>query len=196
VSRARRGWAGKPFKVTATLSNQGNAPLTNANVQLSAPSGWTVSPATASLGKLTAGQSANAVFTVTPPSSGLSPGPVPLVAKATYQTPNGGGTQTLQSGVTVEVPYQSLAQSYDNTGITDNSNPNPGTNFEGFDGGGTTFSAQGLAADGLTPGAPVAADGLAFTWPNVPSAQPDNTMAEGQIFDLSGTPRSPRLTSG
>jgi beta-galactosidase GanA len=178
---------GKPFKITATLSNQGNKPLTNSQVQLNAPSGWTVTPSTASLGKLTAGQSANAVFTVTPPASGLTPGPVPLVAQATYRTPSTSGTQTLQSGVTVEVPYASLAQSYDNTAIADDSNPNPSPNFEGFDGQGTTFSAQGLAADGLTPGAPVTADGLAFTWPNAASAQLDNTMAEGQIFDLTGS---------
>jgi beta-galactosidase GanA len=175
------------FKVTTTLSNQGNVPLTNPNVTLNAPSGWTVSPPSATLGTLTAGQSASAAFTVTPPSSGLTAGPVALVAKATYQTPNTSGTQTLQSGVTVEVPYSSLAQSYDNLGITDNSNPSPNPNFEGFDGEGTTFSAQGLATDGLTPGAAVGADGLNFTWPNAPSAQPDNTMAEGQIFDLSGS---------
>jgi hypothetical protein len=31
----------------------------------------------------------------------------------------------------------------------------------------------------LTPGAPVTAGGLTFTWPSEPSAQPDNTMAEG-----------------
>ena len=33
----------------------------------------------------------------------------------------------------------------------------------------------------------MSADELNFTWPNAPSAQPDNTMAEGQIFDLSGS---------
>jgi hypothetical protein len=186
TSSSQLAAAGKPFKVTATLSDQGNEPLTGANVTLNAPSGWTVSPPSASLGKVVAGQTAQAVFTVTPPSSGLDPGPVPLVAKATYQTPSSNGTQTLQSGVTVEVPYSSLAESYDNTGITDNASPTPSPGFEGFDGEGTTFSAQGLAAAGLTPGATVNSDGLTFSWPNVPSAQPDNTMAEGQIFDLSG----------
>jgi hypothetical protein len=125
------------------------------------------------------------MFTVTPPSSGLTTGSVGLVAKATYRTQR--GAQTLQSGLTVEVPYSSLAASYDNVGVTDNSNTNPGPNFEGFDGEGTTFSAQGLAAAGLTPGASVSADGLTFTWPTAASAQPDNTMAEGQIFDISGS---------
>jgi len=178
---------GQSFTITTTLSNQGNVPLANAAVTLNAPSGWTVSPSNGSLGRVLPGQSAKAAFTVTPPSSGLTAGPVPLVATATYRTSTSSGTQALQSGLTVEVPYSSLAESYDNTGITDNSNSNPSPNFEGFDGEGTTFSAQGLSADGLTPGASVSADGLTFTWPNAPSAQPDNTMAEGQIVDISGT---------
>jgi beta-galactosidase GanA len=172
------------FKVTTTLSDQSNTPLGDAAVTLGAPSGWTVSPAGASLGRVPAGATAKAVFTVTAPSSGLTAGPVALVAKTTYVTPAGGGTQTLQSGLTVEVPYTSLAESYDDSGITDDTNRNPSPDFEGFDGQGTTFSAQGLAAAGLTPGAAVTADGLGFTWPNVAPAQPDNTMAEGQIFDV------------
>ena len=31
------------------------------------------------------------------------------------------------------------------------------------------------------------AGGLSFTWPNVASAQPDNTMAQGQAISLSGS---------
>ena len=37
------------------------------------------------------------------------------------------------------------------------------------------------------PGSTVTADGLSFTWPNVAPAQPDNTMAEGQIIRVSGS---------
>jgi hypothetical protein len=73
------------------------------------------------------------------------------------------------------------------TGITDDSDTNPAPGFEGFDGEGTAFSAQGLAAAGLAPGGSVTAGGLTFTWPNVPSAQPDNTMAEGQTIALSAS---------
>ncbi len=186
TSSSQLAQAGTAFTVTATLSDQGDAPLEDADVALSAPSGWTVSPASASVGKLTSGQSGKATFTVTPGSSGLEPGPIPLVAKSTYATPNA-GAQTLQAGVTVEVPYASLDQSYDNIGITDDSNPNPISGFDGFDGHGTTFSAQGLATAGLSPGESVSADGLTFNWPDVPSAQPDNTMAEGQIVDISGS---------
>ena len=75
---------------------------------------------------------------------------------------------------------------FDNTGITDDSNPNPSSVFIGFDGIGTSYSAQGLATDGLTPGAAVSAGGHTFTWPNVPSAQPDNTMAQGQTISVPG----------
>ena len=65
--------------------------------------------------------------------------------------------------------------------------PIPHRGFIGFDGEGTSFSAQGLAADGITPGASVNAGGLAFAWPDVASAQPDNTMAEGQTIAVSGS---------
>jgi beta-galactosidase len=33
----------------------------------------------------------------------------------------------------------------------------------------------------------VTADGVGFTWPNAPPAEPDNTMAEGQIIRISGS---------
>ena len=85
------------------------------------------------------------------------------------------------------MPAPNLAATFDNTGVTDNSDTSPSPGFEGFDGDGTTYSAQGLATAGLTPGSTVTADGLTFTWPNVPSAQPDNTMAEGQTIAVSGS---------
>ena len=177
------------FTVKATLSNPTRQPLRNASILLNAPAGWTVSPSgPAALGTVAAGAAASASFKVTAPSSGLSPGLVGLLAKATFSTAGpGGGTQTLINSADVSVPAPSLASTFDNTGITDNSNTSPIANFEGFDGEGTTYSAQGLAADNLTPGASVTAGGLAFTWPNEPSAQPDNTMAEGQTIALSGS---------
>jgi hypothetical protein len=129
------------------------------------------------------GHSASATFTVTAPSSGLTSGAVNLLATATY----GPGRQTLISTAQVQVPASSLAATFDNTGITDDSNTSPSPGFIGFDGIGTSYSAQGLAADGLTPGATVSAGGHTFTWPDVPSAQPDNTMAQGQTISVSGS---------
>jgi hypothetical protein len=89
--------------------------------------------------------------------------------------------------VQVEVPSPSLSATYDNAGITANADTNPSAGFLGFDGIGTTFSAEGLAAAGLTPGGSVTVGGHTFTWPDVPAAQPDNTMAMGQTVAISGS---------
>ncbi|MBV9804241.1 MAG: beta-galactosidase, partial [Solirubrobacterales bacterium] len=179
---------GKSFTVRAVLTAGSREPLHGASVRLGAPSGWTVSPAgPIRVGDVAPGQPRRATFTVTPPGSGLAAGSVALVATATFDGRRGARRRSLLAGATVQVPYASLSDSYDNVGITDDSNRNPAPNFDGFDGGGTTYSAEGLAAAGLAPGATVQADGLTFGWPNVPSAQPDNTMAQGQIIGLSGT---------
>jgi len=174
------------FTVTATLRNPSGRPLTGAAASLSVPNGWTVSPAgAASLGTVAPGGSASARFSVTTPASGLSPGVVNLLATATFGA--GAGRQSLINAAQVQVPAPSLAATFNNTGITDNADPDPSSGFIGFDGIGTSYSAQGLASDGLTPGAPVSAGGLSFTWPNVASAQPDNTMAQGQTIAISGS---------
>ena len=130
------------------------------------------------------GRSAVKTFTVTAPATPLSRGTVNLLATATY----GPGKQSLTNTAQVEVPASSLAATYNNTGITDDSNPNPSPGFIGFDGEGTSYSAQGLTAAGLAPGATVTAGGHTFTWPSVASAQPDNTVAEGQTITVAGGP--------
>jgi hypothetical protein len=175
------------FTVRTTLTNPTSQPLASASVALNVPKGWTISPSgPASLGTVAPGAAASASFRVTAPSSGLSPGLVSLLARATFSSGRG-GSQSLINSADVNVPAPSLSSTFDNTGITDDSNPSPSAGFEGFDGDGTSYSAQGLAADSLTPGASVTADGLSFTWPNVPAAQPDNTMAEGQTIAVSGS---------
>ncbi len=174
------------FTVKATLRNPTGQPLTGASVAMSVPSGWTLSPAgPAALGTVAPGRSAAETFSVTAPSSGLTAGTDNLLATATFR--RGGSPQTLQNAAQVLVPASSLAATYNNTGVTDDSDPAPSPGFIGFDGEGTTFSAQGLAAAGLTPGAAVSAGGLSFTWPDVAPAEPDNTMAEGQTIAVSGS---------
>ena len=176
------------FKVTATLRNPTGQPLTGASVSQGVPSGWQVSPSgPVSLGTVAPGASAAKTFTVTAPSSGLTPGVINLLATATYGGPGRGGQQTLLSAAQVNVPAPSLSSTFNNTGITDDANPTPSPGFEGFDGIGTTYSAEGLAADGLTPGAAFTAGGLSFTWPAAAPAQPDNTMAQGQTIAITGS---------
>ena len=53
--------------------------------------------------------------------------------------------------------------------------------------GGASYSAQTLAAAGLTPGASITHDGLTFTWPNAQPGTLDNVVAGGQAILVSGT---------
>jgi beta-galactosidase GanA len=179
---------GQTLAVTATLANPGTTVLHHASVSLAAPGGWAVRPVgrVVELGAVAPGGRATAQFTVTAPAGGLSAGAVDFVATARWSGA-GGAPASLASGAQAQVPESSLAASFDNTGITDESNPTPGgPGFEGFDGEGTTFSAEGFASTGVTPGSTVQAGGLAFTWPEVPAGQPDNTMAQGQLVAVSG----------
>jgi hypothetical protein len=152
---------------------------------LTAPGGWTVTPSTVALGTVAPGSAATATFTVTAPASGLTPGEVSLLARAVFSSV--GHARSLINAVQVEVPSPSLSATYDNTGVTSNADTSPSAGFLGFDGIGTTFSAEGLAAAGLTPGGSVTVGGHTFTWPDVPAAQPDNTMAMGQTVAISGS---------
>jgi beta-galactosidase GanA len=172
------------FTVTETLRDPSRMPLRGASLSLAGPSaGWTVSPSgPVSVGIVRPGSAATAKFTVTAPSSGLSAGANSLLATAAYD-----GNQALEQTATVNVPSPSLASTFNNTGITDNSDTSPTSGFIGFDGEGTSYSAEGLAADGLTPGASVTAGGVSFTWPDVAAGEPDNTMAQGQTIAVSGS---------
>jgi beta-galactosidase GanA len=178
---------GASVKVTATLGNPSPSALTDASITLAAPSGWTVTQTGSRKPfSVAAGASRGVTFTVTIPSSGLTPGPADLVATAQYT--EAGTAQSQMSGAQLQVPVSSLAASFDNTGITDESDTQPGgPGFLGFDGEGSTFAAQGLASVGVSPGSTVSAGGLSFTWPDVPAGQPDNTMAQGQIIAASGS---------
>lgn len=89
----------------------------------------------------------------------------------------------LQGNYQVTTPsYGSPARAFNNPGTSDNSNPSAGN----FDGAGYSYSAQNLAAVGLTPGAVVTHDGVSFTWPGASSGQPNNIAATGQTIMYSG----------
>jgi len=86
----------------------------------------------------------------------------------------------LRTTATANVPAPSFAATLTNVGTTDDANTGAGD----IDGSGSSLSAQALAAAGVTPGGTVTAGGLTFTWP---AGQPDNAVASGQGFDLSGS---------
>ncbi len=172
---------GQAGPVTATLYDHGAGGITAASATLSAPAGWTVTPATPiDLGDVAAGDGVPASWQVTAPADAPA-GPVPLTITATYQ--DAGHAATSTATVTAVVPSADLSSAYNNIGITDDTNTSVGN----IDGAGSSLSAQALAAVGVSPGAPVSHGGMQFAWPNVPAGQQDNVVASGQSFKLSGT---------
>jgi hypothetical protein len=70
---------------------------------------------------------------------------------------------------------------YTNAGVTDDNNTGAAT----YDGGGWSYSAQALAAQGVTPGGTLTVDGIDYTWPDEPVATLDNIEAAGQTIPLA-----------
>ncbi len=115
-------------------------------------------------------------------------GPNPRTARVDLSASAAGQPETRAGSAELQVlwypgAYATLAGTFNNKGITDDANPTAGS----FDGGEATFSAQGLAAAGLSRGATFVHDGVTFTWPDTAPGEPDNTATDGQVIALSGT---------
>ena len=91
-------------------------------------------------------------------------------------------TQALYGSAAVYVDGTSTTASYNNTGIA-----NDGATGANFDGDGYSYSAQALAAAGVSPGSQITAAGTTFTWPNVSVGSADNYQAGGQTVAVSGS---------
>lgn len=74
-----------------------------------------------------------------------------------------------------------LSPFFNNNGISDDSDQTAGN----LDGIGSSLSYEALQSVGVTPGGSVTANGLTYTWPNVPAGQPDNVVAQGQTITLA-----------
>jgi hypothetical protein len=98
----------------------------------------------------------------------------------------------VQIGLDPAAGYANLAASYNDVGITADSNTAPGN----YDGGGASFSETALTNAGAAPGATVVSSGIAFTFPNVAAGNNDNTVAEGQKITMSGSGTLGFLVSG
>jgi hypothetical protein len=147
--------------------------------------GFTLTPADGTI-TVPAGGTASAILTATAAAdaAGASPSPARV-----YLTASAAGQPEVTAGdleLTVlwyPGAQPSLAATYNNTGITDDNNTAPGN----FDLVGDSYSAQGLDAAGLSPGATVSHDGLTFTWPDAPPGTPDNTACDSQVIAASGS---------
>ena len=168
--------------VTTSLANPSSSALSDISLALALPNGWTAtntSPDT--FASVAAGSTVSTSWSVSVPS-GQQPGPQVIGV-----TETAGGTQAGISGAQTQVPYSSLSAGCNNVSITDDANHAPSGLNGGLDGGGNSFSAEALAAVGLTPGAAVPFDGLTFTWPNSAVGAADNIEADGRAFNLSGS---------
>jgi hypothetical protein len=92
----------------------------------------------------------------------------------------GGATQTVKLEVLVAYPGSLLA-AFNDAGISDDNN----VTAANFDGGGASYSAQALAAQGWTPGTTKTVDGVNFTWPQSTPGWPDNAIAQGQTINVT-----------
>jgi hypothetical protein len=104
--------------------------------------------------------------------------------------PNVAGLQAIASAVdlslfnTAAAQPTSLEASFNNVGVTQDTNTAPGN----IDGGHASLSAGALAAAGLVADQPVNHGGISLTWPSeAGTGNPDNTVADGQLISLPGS---------
>jgi hypothetical protein len=141
--------------------------------------GVTVSPASGSL-SVPAGSTATATTTVTV-GTGASDGSYPV----TFSAATGSGVTLPVSAVNVDAASTGeLWPYYTNIGISSDGQ----SVSSGYDGSGYTYSANALAAVGLTPGTTVTAGGVSYTWPDAPAGQPDSIESAGQTIPVSFPP--------
>ena len=147
-----------------------------------ADNGLTISPAQGSL-TLNAGSRATAKVSVAA-AANLADGRYHV----TFHVTAGSEQHTVSLGVAVAKPGE-LWPYYTNAGITDDNNTSAAT----YDGGGWSYSAQALAAQGVTPGGTVTADGIDYDWPDVPVATLDNIEANGQTIPLAAPAHASKI---
>jgi hypothetical protein len=175
--------AGQPSTVTVVVADNGSSAIDSADVELSAPDGWSVQPNRVDIARIPAAGTAGVHFQVVPTAPPPGRTVHTLAATVHYVSRGISATASGRVDVVTDTPYRNLADAFDNVAITDESDTAPGN----FDGGGDSYSAQALAAAGATPGATINHDGVAFTWPNVPAGKPDNVAASGQEITMSGS---------
>lgn len=169
--------------VKVTVTNAGPERMRRLTVTFAGPAGWAVQPAERSVdGSYAPGAAATAEFRIQVPEPRPGFTMRTFTATATYKGGDGQGTATgtrvQRSGPVLD----RLSDAYNNVGITDESNTAPGD----YDGEGNSFSAQKLAAVGLTPGAPVTALGARMTWPSAAPGTKNNVASTGQAVRLDG----------
>jgi predicted alpha-1,2-mannosidase len=164
---------GSTGTATLTVTNLTSQPVT-ANWTASASSGVTVSPTSGSV-TVAGGSSAKASVTVT---AGQTEGSYSVSFATKLST--GTSLPTTAVGVDVAKPGE-LWPYFDTIGVSSDGQ----TTSSGYNGGSWLYSANALAAAGVTPGGTVTADGIAYTWPNEAAGTDDAITAAGQTIPVT-----------
>ncbi|MFC9792890.1 NEW3 domain-containing protein [Streptomyces sp. NPDC127584] len=169
--------------VKVTVRNAGPERMRSLKVSFAGPVGWAVQPAERTVsGAVAAGQTVATEFSIQVPQQRPGFRVRTFTASVTYKGGDGAGSATGTLSQRTGEPLADLKAAYNGVAITDEADTAPGD----YDGEGNSFSAQKLAAVGLTRGASVTALGAKLTWPDVPSGTKDNVASAGQAVTLNG----------
>ncbi|HEX4725298.1 MAG TPA: glycoside hydrolase family 3 C-terminal domain-containing protein [Pseudonocardiaceae bacterium] len=172
---------GATYTVHARVLNQSDFAFKSAKVTANVPAGWTVTPASQSFGTIAdTGGTEEAIFHVTVPATAAA-GSATLSFVMTG-TVNGQARSVTQS-VNTTVPFASLAAAATIPGLSNNDDVAAGN----FDGSGYSYSAQNLAAAGVTPGGTITVGTATATFPPQAPGTPDAVNAAGQVIRMSGS---------
>jgi predicted alpha-1,2-mannosidase len=155
-----------------TVENTTTRPMT-VNWTASPPAGVTLS---ASSGTLAVAPDRTARASVTVTASGATG------SYAVGFTARSSGTAGASSALSVDVArpgdiwpyYNAIGVSSDGQDVS-----------EGYDGSGYTYSANALAADGITAGQAVTIGGVSYTWPDEQPGALDSIWSAGQVMPMS-----------
>ena len=146
------------------------------------PSGVSVTPTSGTV-EVPAGGTASVGLHV---SGSATPGSVMIPVSVTGRS-LGEDVELTTTRLLASVPYPRLSAAYDNVSVTSDDDVSPPSLGPGFDGAGSSYSAEALAGAGVVPGGALSSGGATLHWPDVAAAQPNNVVANGQSVDLSGS---------
>jgi hypothetical protein len=127
-------------------------------------------------------------FTVPTPSGTNGVWHVYPGTNAAVTVVNGSG-QMADSLVLPITPTSNVADYFDNAGTS----PDTNQQCANFDGDGYSYSANALAAAGITPGASLTSSGVTYAWPNVQPCNADNILPAGQTMLVTGKAGATKL---
>jgi beta-glucosidase len=173
---------GGTYTVTTGVDDLSDASLSSPTLTAAGPAGWTVTPESSlPAGKtIHPGDKATVTYQVAVPAD-AKPGTdtFTVTLAGTVQGAARSVVQTQQ----VTVPYASMAAAADTVGVSDDADPAPGN----FDGSGYSYSAQNLAAVGVTPGGTIPVGTATATFPSQAPGTPDAVSASGQVVEVGGS---------